>query len=306
MKALLPFLVPLGIGVASGLLAALCGVGGGIIMVPAFVILLRVSQKTATATSMAVIVPTAIAATVRHVWNDFVDWEVVVLTATSATVVSFFAADYVKKLGNETLTRLFAVVILVVGVKMLAFPETRHPPEPASESAHQSVALVAKLTASSPERANSKTVMAVSQRYVIPLLIGTASGLLAALCGVGGGIIMVPAFVMLLSGFDQTLATGTSMAVIIPTAIAATSRHIINKLVDWRVFVSTATSATLVSFIAADFVRTLANDSLTRLFAVVIVLVGVKMLISPGTKSATPPATPAEAKPTADSVTPNQ
>ncbi len=299
MKSLGPLLIPLAIGVASGLLAALCGVGGGIIMVPAFVILLKVSQKVATATSMAVIVPTAIAATVRHVWNDFVDWEVVALTATSATVVSFFAADYVKKLGNETLTRLFAVVILVIGVKMLAFPETNRRPPPAAASAQQSETPVVKLTASSSER---QKATAVAPRFVTPLLIGTASGLLAALCGVGGGIIMVPAFVMFISGFDQTLATGTSMAVIVPTAIAATSRHIINKLVDWRVFALTSISATLVSFFAADYVKSLGNDTLTRVFAVVIVLVGVKMLISPGTK----PATPAKSEPAADSAMPDR
>ena len=63
MKPLTPLLVPFGIGVVSGVLAALCGVGGGIIMVPAFVALLGVNQKVATATSMAVIVPTAIATT---------------------------------------------------------------------------------------------------------------------------------------------------------------------------------------------------------------------------------------------------
>jgi uncharacterized membrane protein YfcA len=261
-------------------------------MVPAFVAFLGVSQKTATATSMAVIVPTAIAATARHVWNDFVDWEVVALTATSATLVSFFAADYLKKLGNETLTRLFAVVILIVGLKMLAFPDSNRDPAPASESSPSSVAPVAKLTASSPERHKAGSVAA---RYLVPLVIGTASGLLAALCGVGGGIIMVPAFVMFLSGFDQTLATGTSMAVIVPTAVAATSRHILNKLVDWRVFAWTALSATLVSFVAADYVKSLGNNTLTRVFAVVIVLVGVKMLISPGTKPAAPPVAPAKA-----------
>jgi len=291
MKSSLPFLVPLGIGVASGLLAALCGVGGGIIMVPAFVILLGISQKAATATSMAVIVPTAIAATFRHIENHFVDWEVVVLTATSATLVSFFAADYVKKLGNESLTRLFAMVVLIVGLKMLAFPDTRRLPESVSESANSPVEQVAPLTRPAGQT-NSRAAMTVPQRYGIPLMIGIASGLLAALCGVGGGIIMVPAFVMLLSGFDQKLATGTSMAVIVPTAIAATSRHVLNKLVDWRVFALTAASATLVSFVAADYVKTLGNDTLTRVFAVVIVLVAIKMLTSPGAKPASPPPAP--------------
>ena len=122
--------------------------------------------------------------------------------------------------------------------------------------------------------------------FIVPLAIGVVSGVLAALCGVGGGIIMVPAFVILLS-FDQKLATGTSMAVIIPTAIAATSRHVMNKLVDWRVFAPTAAAATLVSFFAAEYVRTLEHQVLTRIFAVVVILVGIKMLASPGTKPAT-------------------
>jgi uncharacterized membrane protein YfcA len=280
-----PHIVSCLIGVASGVLAALCGVGGGIIMVPAFVAFLGLTQKVATATSMAVIVPTAIAATVRHVVNGFVDWPVVVMTALSATLVSFFVADYVKKLGNETLTRIFAVLILIVGTKMLLYPDQR--------VATLSAAKTIVANESEPPQAQVPEFSARHDwtRYAFPLLIGVASGVLAALCGVGGGIIMVPAFVMLLS-FDQKLATGTSMTVIIPTAIAATSRHVMNKLVDWRVFAPTAASATLVSFFVADYVRTLGHDLLTRLFAVVVVLVGIKMLASPGAKSAAPATSP--------------
>lgn len=119
MKPFLPFLVPLGIGTASGILAALCGVGGGVIMVPAFVKLLGLPQKVAVATSMAVIVPTAIAATSQHVKNGLVDWKVALLTALAATLTSFFVSDQIKAFRNETLTRIFAVVIIVFGVMML-------------------------------------------------------------------------------------------------------------------------------------------------------------------------------------------
>jgi uncharacterized protein len=125
MKLLIPFLPPLAIGAASGLLAALCGVGGGIIMVPAFVMFLGLPHKVAVATSMAVIVPTAIAATAQHFKNDLVDWRVFLSTAIAASLMSFVAADYVKKLSNETLTRVFAVVIIVIGVKMLVSPGNR-------------------------------------------------------------------------------------------------------------------------------------------------------------------------------------
>ncbi|MBC7820147.1 MAG: sulfite exporter TauE/SafE family protein [Planctomycetaceae bacterium] len=283
-----PLVVSCVIGIASGVLAALCGVGGGIIMVPAFVAFLGLSQKSATATSMAVIVPTAIAATIRHIHNRYVDWNVVVMTALSATLVSFFVADYVKKLGNETLTRIFAILILIVGTKMLLYPEQRAAPKPSVES----VVAVNDSESAVKDGAVEASDRQAWQQYAFPLLIGVVSGVLAALCGVGGGIIMVPAFVLLLS-FDQKLATGTSMAVIIPTAIAATSRHVMNKLVDWRVFVPTAVSATLVSFFVADYVRTLEHHVLTRIFAIVVVLVGVKMLMTPGTKPAAPPPSPA-------------
>lgn len=124
MKILLPFLVPFGIGVTSGVLAALCGVGGGVIMVPAFVMLLGLDQKHALATSMAVIVPTAVAATAQHVKNGLVDWKIAIATAIAATLTSYFVADTVKKYKNEDLTRIFAVVIILFGVMMLVTPAT--------------------------------------------------------------------------------------------------------------------------------------------------------------------------------------
>jgi uncharacterized membrane protein YfcA len=57
---LVTLLTALAIGVLSGVVAALCGVGGGVVMVPAFVSLLGLPQKVAVATSLAIIIPTSI------------------------------------------------------------------------------------------------------------------------------------------------------------------------------------------------------------------------------------------------------
>jgi uncharacterized membrane protein YfcA len=136
-------LVSLGIGITAGVLAALCGVGGGVIMVPAFVMLLGLDQKHALATSMAVIVPTAIAATAQHVKNGLIDWRIAIATAIAATLTSYFVADTVKKFKNEDLTRIFAVVIILFGVMMLVKPPakatpTLEPAEPVIESVPES------------------------------------------------------------------------------------------------------------------------------------------------------------------------
>ncbi len=109
----------LGIGIVSGVIAALCGVGGGVVMVPAFVFLLSMSQKTAVATSLVVIIPTALMATSQNVRNDYVNWKVALITAISASAFAYFGAGWLKSLSNETLTRIFGTVLVVFGVKML-------------------------------------------------------------------------------------------------------------------------------------------------------------------------------------------
>ena len=108
------------IGLAAGLLGALCGVGGGILMVPAFVSILGFQQKKAVATSLAVIVIIALISTLNNSRQDnLIDWKVVALTAVAASLAAWFGTDLMHKLSNQHLTKLFGVVLLIFGAKML-------------------------------------------------------------------------------------------------------------------------------------------------------------------------------------------
>lgn len=109
----------LGIGVISGIIAALCGVGGGVVMVPAFVFLLKLSQKTAVATSLAIIIPTALMATTQNARSGLVDWKIAGITALSASLLAYFGAGWLKSLSDATLTRIFGVLLIVFGIRML-------------------------------------------------------------------------------------------------------------------------------------------------------------------------------------------
>lgn len=112
-------LTSLAIGVLSGVVASLCGVGGGVVMVPAFVTLLGLPQKTAVATSLAIIIPTALMATTQNARHGLVDWRVMAVTAVSASIFAYFGAGWMRALGNETLTRVFGAVLLIFGLRML-------------------------------------------------------------------------------------------------------------------------------------------------------------------------------------------
>jgi len=107
-------------GLAAGLLGALCGVGGGIVMVPAFVALLGLEHKQAVATSMAVIIITAIAATLNNTRaNNLIDWKIVAVVGAASAVAAWFGSDLMRSLGNQTLTRIFGVLLVVFGLRML-------------------------------------------------------------------------------------------------------------------------------------------------------------------------------------------
>jgi uncharacterized membrane protein YfcA len=108
------------VGTVAGLVGALCGVGGGIIMVPAFVMALGMGQKTAVATSLAVVVVLGFSGTLNNAVNsDLIQWKVVAVAAVGAAVASWYGADLMRSLSNLQLQKGFAILLIAVGVRML-------------------------------------------------------------------------------------------------------------------------------------------------------------------------------------------
>ncbi len=108
------------VGLVAGLLGALCGVGGGIVLVPAFVLAFGFEQKQAVATSLAVIIVTALASTLNNARSaNLIDWKIVAIVGTASALTAWFGSDLMRSLSNQTLTRIFGVVLVVFGARML-------------------------------------------------------------------------------------------------------------------------------------------------------------------------------------------
>ncbi len=113
-------LTAISIGLVAGLLGALCGVGGGVVMVPAFVATLGLEQKQAIATSMAVIVITAIAATANNARSHgLIDWKIVAAVGAASALTAWLGSDLMRSLSSQTLTRIFGCVLVLFGARML-------------------------------------------------------------------------------------------------------------------------------------------------------------------------------------------
>lgn len=106
------------IGVFGGLVGGLFGIGGGTIFVPLLVILKRFDTHLAIGTSLAVILPTASVALFRHTKAGQVDWHAAVVLAIFAIVGAWLGAGLSVKMDELLLRRLFAVLMIIVAVRL--------------------------------------------------------------------------------------------------------------------------------------------------------------------------------------------
>ncbi len=108
------------------------------------------------------------------------------------------------------------------------------------------------------------------------VLIGFAAGTLGSLLGLGGGFLVVPALI-LLRGLDPRLATGTSVAVIVPTMLVALWRRGAEGHVDWRLAALIAIGAVVGAFLGSWLAGRLPSVVIRRVFA--FVLLGLSALL---------------------------
>jgi uncharacterized membrane protein YfcA len=109
----------IGIGLGAGILAALLGVGGGFIYVPALVALYAFPQHVAQATSLAVIVPTAAVAAATHARSGRVDWWMAAALGAGGVAGGIGGALLSLELGALVLRRMLAALLVVAGIRML-------------------------------------------------------------------------------------------------------------------------------------------------------------------------------------------
>ncbi len=114
------------VGVAAGMLGGLVGVGGGIIIVPALVYFIGMSQKSAQGTSLGLIMlPVGILGVLQYYKQGHVDFRVVGVLAIGFLVGSYFGSKVALSLPQETVKKIFAVLMVVIAVKMLFFDKTK-------------------------------------------------------------------------------------------------------------------------------------------------------------------------------------
>lgn len=108
-----------GVGFGIGILSGLLGIGGGVFMVPIMVGYFAVAQHNAQATSLAVVIPTAVVSAIIYGWHGNIDLTITANLIVGSMIGASFGARLAKKLPAAQLKKLFGVMLVLVGLRMV-------------------------------------------------------------------------------------------------------------------------------------------------------------------------------------------
>lgn len=113
------YLLSIVTGLATGCLSALLGIGGGVILVPIMVYLLKVPIQQAVGTSLLVIIPTAVVGAWKHYSLNHVNVKLALLLALGAVVGAYIGALTTSMIPAGVLQKLFGILLLITAARML-------------------------------------------------------------------------------------------------------------------------------------------------------------------------------------------
>lgn len=125
-----PILVIL--GVVAGVISGSLGIGGGVILVPSLVLLFNFDQKIAQGMSLGIMVPMVILGAFRY-WKQPaipIDIPVVLIIICGALIGTLIGTHIAYLLPAQTLRKLFAVLLIIIAVRMLIPDKLKNPPTP--------------------------------------------------------------------------------------------------------------------------------------------------------------------------------
>lgn len=259
------------LGLVIGIVIGGLGGGGGVLAIPALVYVLGQTAQGATTSSVVIVGVTAAVGVLARARGGLVKWRtglafgaVGIPAAAAGTALNQHVAEPVLLLSFAALTVLTAIAMII---------DTRRVPDPepsgplASAIAHGSggggVGVASPPAATTSRARNAAKIVSC----------GVAIGLLTGFLGVGGGFLIVPVLVIVLR-MPMTYAVGTSLLIIVINSAAAFAARAGGAEFDWAVLVPFTVAAVVGSFAGKLASDRLSGTTLSRAFAVMLLLVG--------------------------------
>ena len=271
----------LGLGGLVGVLSGMFGVGGGFLMTP-LLFFIGIPPAVAVATEANQIVASSFSGVLAHLRRKTVDFKmgtVLMLGGLLGAAIGVVLFNHLKNLGQvDLLVKLCYVVFLgIIGGLMFfeslrAISRTSRNAAPPKKSRQRG--WVQKLPLKMRFRTSSLYISIIP-----PLIVGVFVGILAAIMGVGGGFIMVPAMIYIL-GMPTKVVVGTSLyQIIFVTAFTTLLHATTNYTVDVALAVLLLVGGVIGAQIGTQIGTRLKAEQLRILLAIMVLMVCGKLAL---------------------------
>lgn len=280
MGLFLQFAAPALAGIFVGVMSGLLGVGGGTIMVPIFRLAFGMSPLASTATSLFAIIPTSISGVASHMRAKTCVPKLGVALGIGGALTSPVGVWLASVSPGWLVIVVAALVVGLSAYKM--FKKALKAPRVAlsCRTAHtaDAAATGALADASEPASRQSKPDLTRKQ-YLQGAGIGLVAGLASGYVGVGGGFIMVPMMLAILS-IPMSLASGTSLIAIMILAIPGVIEQAILGNINYFAGISIVVGTIPGAVIGARLVRVIPERQLRFAFGGFLLVAAVLLMLN--------------------------
>lgn len=241
----------LALGFIASLLGSMSGLGGGFITIPVLYYL-GIPMTYAAATSKFMVLVTSTVSSVRYYGKISVHPWLFLVVSIPMILAAYVGAFILAVLPAIYLTLVVASVLLVSAVRMLL---------PRREDIAKSV--VQQLSIA---------------HYVRGALSGCVAGLVGGVTGLGGGVVNVPVFIHILK-LDVKVAVTLSLACMVPSALSAVVRHVLDNVILWKVGIPLGLGAAIGAWLGPSVTIRARRETLRKIIGLLIAIVMIRVLL---------------------------
>lgn len=277
------FLVSLVVGLAVGVLAGLLGIGGGMLLVPAFKLGYAMDSLMCTATSLFTIIPTSVSGAISHIRNKTCLPKLGVAAGLGGACLSPLGVWLATLSPDWAVMGAAALIIAYSSVTMFR-KALKAPKVPRGATGAEAADAAAKEAAAEDraaaiERAHAEAPTIGWREAGIGAAIGLFAGLASGYVGVGGGFIMVPLMMSILH-VPMKLTSGTSLIAVMILAVPGTVTQALLGNINWIAGIAVACGSIPGATLGAKLIPKVPERQLRFLFAGFLVVAAVLLVVN--------------------------
>ncbi|GAE27421.1 hypothetical protein JCM9140_3568 [Halalkalibacter wakoensis JCM 9140] len=257
------------VGLLGGTLGSLMGLGGGIVVVPALLMLgsfalIDITPQVAVGTSLLIMIFTGISATLSYLKQKTVDYKSGLLFF-SASGPGAIVGTWLNR-GFDTNSFQIYLGFFILFVSFILFIRHYLKPLPRSGKGIER-----------SYKSEDGTVYTYGYRVLPVLIIAFVVGMLSGLFGIGGGSLLVPAMIVLFA-FPPHLAVATSMFIILLSAMVGSISHVLQGNVNWLYALALVPGAWFGGTLGAAINRRLSSTKLVFILRLLLIVMAIRLI----------------------------